>query len=250
MQTAQACLEKVEDEPVALDLRERVSNLAEAMFQSVRMQLSVPRYQAIEVGRGATFDTVDFPLNDRPWLTWNFDRISDIERESDRLKALEEIVSWTDPGPGGFYDDLGNPSRQPHLVRDMPYAKDPGFRYHPVLAFDDEPNRRLSWCTHVDGLNDVPVRMHYDELDPKGSYKVRVVYTPDAMLAQVRLTTDDGTEIHPFRTKPIPMRPLEFDIPVASTQDGKLDLIWTASPERGGAGRGVQLAEVWLLKNR
>lgn len=247
---AESELAKVESEPVAIDLRERISNLAEALFQSVRMQLSVPRYQAIEVGRGATFDTVDFPLNDRPWLTWKFDQIRKIEREVDRQKAIEEIVDWSDPGPGGFYDDLGNPTRQPHLVREMPYEKDPGFRYHPVLAFDDEPNRKLSWCTHADGLNDVPLKMHYDGLDPAATYKVRVVYTPDAMLAQVRLMTDDGTEIHPFRTKPVPMKPLEFDIPASTTKDGKLDLIWTASPERGGAGRGCQVAEVWLIKKK
>ena len=32
------------------------------------MQLSVPLYKAIGVGRGATLDTIDVPLNNRNWL--------------------------------------------------------------------------------------------------------------------------------------------------------------------------------------
>ena len=50
------------------DLRARVFELAEALFQSIRMQLSVPRYKAIDVGRGATLDTIDQVLNNRLWL--------------------------------------------------------------------------------------------------------------------------------------------------------------------------------------
>ena len=42
--------------------------LAEALYQSIRMQLSVERYKAISVGRGANLDTIDVPLNNRRWL--------------------------------------------------------------------------------------------------------------------------------------------------------------------------------------
>ena len=55
--------------PVAQAWRARVFELAEALYQSIRMQLSVPRYKAIAVGRGANLDTIDVPLNNRPWLT-------------------------------------------------------------------------------------------------------------------------------------------------------------------------------------
>ena len=40
-------LDRAVTEPVAADLRARVFELAEALFQSIRMQLSVPRYKAI-----------------------------------------------------------------------------------------------------------------------------------------------------------------------------------------------------------
>src|SRR6185295_10485517 len=47
------------DEPgrVAEDWRARIFELAEALFQSIRMQLSVSRYKAISVDRGANLDT-------------------------------------------------------------------------------------------------------------------------------------------------------------------------------------------------
>ena len=61
----QAILDRAVAQPVAADLRARIFALAEALFQSIRMQLSVPRYKAISVGRGATLDTVDVPLNNR-----------------------------------------------------------------------------------------------------------------------------------------------------------------------------------------
>jgi hypothetical protein len=42
---------------------------AAALFQSIRMQLSVGRYKAIATERGANLDTIDLPLNNRGWLT-------------------------------------------------------------------------------------------------------------------------------------------------------------------------------------
>src|SRR4029079_9285577 len=72
-------------EPIAADLRARTFELAEALFQSIRMQLSVPRYQAIAVGRGATLDLIDHPLNNGPWLRAQFSEIRAMGSESDRL---------------------------------------------------------------------------------------------------------------------------------------------------------------------
>jgi hypothetical protein len=48
-----------------------------------------------------------------------------IENEDDRMAAIDRIIPWTDPGPGGYYDDLGNPAQQPHLVRGLSYEEDP-----------------------------------------------------------------------------------------------------------------------------
>ena len=103
------------------------------------------------------------------------------------LRGIDEVIHWTDPGPGGFYDDLGDPSNQPHLVRPGSYAKDPGFLETPFIGFSSDPSWRRSWCTHVDGRYQTPVTMHYRDLDPRARYKVRVVYAGDNFEAPVRL---------------------------------------------------------------
>ena len=49
--------------PVSSDWRVRIFQLAEALFQSIRMQLSVKLYQASQTIRGGNLDNVDVPLN-------------------------------------------------------------------------------------------------------------------------------------------------------------------------------------------
>ena len=110
---AQSALDRGLTEPISQDWRARVFELAEALYQSTRAQLSVPRYQAIRVGRGANLDTVDMPLNDRIWLSGQFGKTRELASEQDRLSAIDAILNRTNPGPGGFYDDLGNLTRQP-----------------------------------------------------------------------------------------------------------------------------------------
>ncbi|MCC7087287.1 MAG: hypothetical protein IT427_19970 [Pirellulales bacterium] len=243
------------DAPKSSDaLRARVAELAEGLFQSIGMQLSVDRYQAIEVGRGANFDEIDVPLNNRVWLKNRFAGLAKLD-EAARLRGIGEIVHWTDPGPGGFYDDLGDPLNQPHLVASDMYAKDPSYHETPTIGFNSQLAWRRSWCNHVDGHYSTPVVMHYDGLDASGSYKLRVVYAGDNTGAKVRLVAlslSGGREIdiHPPQPKPQPVRPVEFAIPAAATSGGELTLEWRSNPERGGAGRGCQIAEVWLIKTQ
>src|SRR5207248_7182807 len=94
MQQTEAILERSDHHKVAGDLRARVFELAEALFQSIRMQLSVPRYQAISVDRGANLDTIDMPLNNRHWLKDRFAALRELEDEAERLRGLEGIVNW------------------------------------------------------------------------------------------------------------------------------------------------------------
>src|SRR5581483_2161598 len=73
--------------PVAQDWRARVFDLAEALYQSIRMQLSVERYQAIAVERGANLYSVDAPLNNRVWLHERFAALRRPPTETDRLQG-------------------------------------------------------------------------------------------------------------------------------------------------------------------
>jgi hypothetical protein len=248
---AEAILDRADSMTDADALVARVKELAEALFQSIGMQLSVEKYKAIDVNRGANLDELDVPLNNRVWLKRRFDQLRKLENDAARLRGIDEIVHWTDPGPDGFYDDLGDPSRQPHLVRDEAYPRDPGYLETPTIGFHSELAWRRSWCTHVDGLYQTPVTMHYPGLDPQGRYKLRVVYAGDEFDVKVRLIAladKEEIEVHPFQAKPQPVAPIEFEIPSEATSGGELTLRWQSNPERGGPGRGCQIAETWLMK--
>jgi hypothetical protein len=248
MDRAESILNRARTEPVAVDLRARVFELAEALFQSIRMQLSVPRYKAIDVGRGANLDTIDQILNDREWLDRRFAAIRKLGSEPERLREIDAILNWTNPGPGGFYDDLGDPARRPHLVPGAPYAEDPASLRGPMTAFDQDPGWRRSWCRHAGTLFGRPLKLHYDGLDRGAAYRARVVYTGDMFQVRMRLVADRSTEIHPYRLKPRDLTPLEFDIPREATRDGALDLEFHTDGIRGN-GRGCQVAEVWLMRS-
>ena len=121
----------------AEDLRTRILELGEALSpQSIRMQLSVERYQAEAVSRGANLDTLDAPISNLPWLRWKIKQIRALASEQAQMTAIEEILNWSNPGPGGFYDDLGALSRQPHLVRGLGGVEDPEFRASSLVGFD------------------------------------------------------------------------------------------------------------------
>jgi hypothetical protein len=229
-----AAAEKVLDADVRTeqirDLRAGVFELAEALFQSIRMQLSVKRYKAISIDRGANLDAIDYDLNDRVWM-------------KNHLQDVNEIVNWTNAGEGGFYDDLGNADRQPHLVQGD----------STLIGFADrrpDQGSRVSWFNDAESLFDEPLRMRYTGLDAQAHYKVRVVYGGDMLKVPIRLTANGNIEIHPYRPKPNPPAPLEFDIPFEATRGGTLTLEWTRPPGLGGNGRGCQVAEVWLIKSR
>jgi hypothetical protein len=134
------------------------------------------------------------------------------------------------------------------LVRGLGYEKDPAFLQSSLVGFSGRAAWRSSWWTHAESLVDAPLRMHYDGLDPNAEYKLRVVYAGDSPSVKIRLVANGTVEIHPLLQKPMPVRPLEFDIPRQATGKGVLDLSWSREPGLGGNGRGVQVAEVWLIR--
>ena len=222
--------------------------LAEALFQSIRMQLSVDRYKAIAVGRGANLDTIDVPLNNRLWLKQRFAEMRAMPDEAARLKRVGEICNWSNPGSGGFYDDLGDVSRQPHLVEGLGFEKDPSFLQSSLVGFAYAPDWHRAWWAHAEALNDSSLKMRYRDLDRAADYKIRVVYAGDSRTTRMRLVANGSIEIHPLVKKEFPVKPVEFDIPREATRGGELLLEWTRDPGLGGNGRGCQVAEVWLIR--
>jgi hypothetical protein len=224
-------------EPVAQDLRARVFELAEALYQSARMQLSVDKYKAIAVGRGANLDLIDAPLNNAPWVL--------------QQTNPDTILNWTNPGPGGFYDDLGDPLNQPHLVRGQEFASDPAYLQGAMTTFANRRHTtplRMSWWTEAQTLNDHPLEMRYTGLDRSARYRLRVIYGGDPAPVPLRIMADAKYEVQPPTPKNIDYRPVEVDIPHDATADGEVTLTWTKPAGMGGNGRGVQIAEVWLVR--
>ena len=250
LEAAQASFDRGLTQPVSQDWRSRIFELAEALYQSIRAQLSVSRYQAISVGRGANLDTVDMPLNNRLWLSKMFREIRDLSSEEEQLVAIDALVNRTNPGPGGYYDDLGNLNRQPHLLKGKGYESDPAYLESSLVGFmirQDALEMPISWWRHAEALNDAPLQMRYEFLDPEASYKLRVLYAGDSPQVKIELKADD-MQVHDLISRPIPFETMEFDIPSAATEDGMLTLSWRGEPGRGGNGRGTQVAEVWLIR--
>ena len=248
MYQAEAILNQADFIQASPERRNRINELAEALFQSIQMQLNSQLHQG-EHGRGTSQDTIDRPLNDRHWLKAQFAKIREEAKEAERLKLLSAVVSRTDPGPGSFYDDLGDPNRQPHLVpNSIPFAENPDFRKSVYTSFDYRVDRPREWWTNVLCMYDGALQLRYEGLDKNAKYKIRFVYSSEPLRkVKVRLEADDQP-LHDWMIKPDEMTPMEFDIPPAATADGELHIRWTREPGLGGNGRGCQVAEVFLLR--
>lgn len=248
---AEGILDLATTQGISGQWRTRIFQLAEALFQSIHMQLSVGLYYAQSEIRGGNLDGIDYPLNNAPWLKNRFGEIRQLPDEQIRLKNIREILEWTDPGPGGFYDDLSNSFHQPHLAKGLSFDEDPGFLKSPMRKYSyTKPSQkmRVAWRCHTGSLNAEPFEMYYPDLDSDSQYKVRIVYSREGSNIKVRLEANDGIEVHPFILRKEPRGPMEFDIPKEATQSGSLTLRWYREPGKGGVGTGCDISEIWLIK--
>lgn len=178
------------------------------------------------------------PLSDRRWL----------EKQLETARSLEDIkriVNYEDPGPGGFYDNLGAEDEEPHLVRPKSWEQDPGFVHSPIEWVDHDPGsaRRHSQLTHAVCRYDTPLQMRWEGLDPRASYHIRVVYL-GPFNPRIICETDDGQLIHGPRGN-TGATPVSYRIPQSSTRDGVLGLRWRLANNV----RGVSVTEIWLIKD-
>jgi len=232
------------------DLRAHVFDLAGRLNRHVRIQLSVEKYGASSVERGANLDRVDVPLNDRVWLSGQFIEIGKLSNEGERATRLEALVHWEDPKSGSIYDDLGNPGHEPHLVRGAGFEHDPEMYHTAIDGIADkttEDGWRLSWIDYTETLYEQPLELAYHGLDKHTRYTLRVTYAGEDYTLPLQLVANDRIEIHPPRLRKANPEVVEFDLPAEATRSGNLDLKWNRPPGVGGGGRGRQVAEVWLI---
>lgn len=238
-----------------LTYRKNIFSLGKLLYETVGLQMSVPLYKAAGIGRGACLDTLDVPLNDVRFFKAEFSKILGMPDEKTRLEAVRALVERKDPGPGGFYDNLGDIFAQPHLVSGPGFPRDPSFYSSAIPAFQEPFNTTTvpvyprAWYDWADAFYGHPLQVHYPKLDPEERYRLEVVYPLDASGAEIRCEGSyDGTSflIHDFLRRPNPMKVLSFSIPKPVSS---LLLSWT-SRDQGGNGRGSQVAELWLRRER
>lgn len=228
--------------------------LADSLYRSIGAQLTIARHGGRQE-RGNFIDFIDYPLTDAPWI---LDQLSGIEpTDPERINKVQSILHRTDPGPGGFYDNLSEPLSFEKVVPGLPWAQDPGGLQSSHVGFGtglegiswlDNPMAPgfkgkvipKSWMKQAMTLYDTPLKASYKNLDSTRNYLIRVTYT-GRYRAHIRLTTGDGHLIHDY-TETGKQPVFEYELPGSAIHNGRVTLVWQC---RNGE-RGTQVAEVWL----
>ena len=262
IQDARNTLILAKEKPVAQQLKNRCFALADSLFRCFGAQLTVQKHHAMS-GRGNFIDNIDIPLNDALWLLDQLNRIEKLSNETDRLAEIHKMLHRTDPGPGGFYDNLGDQASWKRIKAQKSWQEDPGSLESPRVSFGvglkgvewvDEivakgfegQTTPLAWMNQINTLYFTPLIMEYTELDPAAKYTLRVAYT-GRFRSKMKLEAN-GIQIHDFirmGTQPI----FEFQLPKEVTRSGKVTFKWScAQNDKGEGERGSQVAEVWLMR--
>lgn len=243
MTAAMQVLNRAVDQPESPEVRARIVDLCERLFRAIGLQTSVPKYHAIGAERGAVLDFVDYPLNNRWWLEDEFKNVRALPSDEEKRRRLREIAMWENPGPGSFYDNPGNLSKSPHVVRADISAASPSSISEPGTMFwwwDQGMSRaRLSWQVTM-----WPIAMVYEGLPADGRYVVQSTGYGQALLRinGERVTPSfDGREIGQKK---------EFPVDSEFSKGGRLVLTWDRPADEGNLNwrNRSRLAEVWLLK--
>ena len=241
MGAARMLLGQASSRQASPELRARIVELCEKLFQSIGLQTSVEKYRASGTERGAVLDFVDYPLNNRWWLEDEFTKVSAMKTETEKQQRLLALARWEKPGPGSFYDDVGNEGRSPHAEGDI--EQEPGsFRgTEPTFWWWDQgmSKARLSWQSTI-----WPKRLVYEGLAPGASYTVRTQGYGQSLLRV------DGKPVKPLVEGKLMGEFYEFVVPAEALQDGRLELTWEVPKDEGALNwrQKSRLAEVWLLR--
>lgn len=241
MDAALTILQRASTDRTHPELRARIEELCEALFRSIGLQTGVERYGAENPERGAIWDFVDYPLNNRWWLEDEFNAIRKLPSEETKLARLDLIRTWENPGSGSFYDDVGNVAKSPHVVRGETPETDPDMIRNPNPDFHEanRPRARQSWFSKMDW----PLGLRYEGLDPAAKYLVRTTGYGECLLridGERVAATRDGKDIGEFK---------EFPVPQHLLADGMLLFTFDVPHEPHLNWRQQsRLTELWLLK--
>ena len=243
---ALAALKRAETAPISPDIAARVAQLCEELYRSIGLQTSVEKYHASGAERGAVLDFLNYPLNNRWWLEDELAKVRRMPAEADKIARIEALAKWELPGPGSFYDDIGNIGKSPHEVRedalagpllDMDNMTLPGMMFW--IGNNPLARARQTWFSD-EGW---PKALKYHALDPEAHYVVRTTGFGDCFLRVngVRIApTLDGRQLGEFK---------EFPVPRGLYRDGRITVTFdpTFEPHLNWRVQS-RLTEIWLLR--
>lgn len=199
---------------------------------------------AIGYREPAPFIVEKLDLSEAAWWKKTLELAQAAQNETTARNTISMLLHYEDPGPGGFYDDVGWPNESKHLTHGetlwafMPFA-DPARHSHYNLAYTmGGPGVTFDY----DGLQpDVPyvvrvsVGAHFDEERPelKGAKLTEGMEADGQPISEGFEVPMGDTAFH------------EFDIPQSLTQDGKLHIALTSKP---GLLPITGLYEIWLMQ--
>ncbi len=243
VQNALAVLKQAETRPTRPDLRKRIEELSDALYKSIALQSSMTKHKASGAERGCFLDFVDYPLNNRWWLEDEFQAIGKLASDDERRARLEVLRAWEHPGPGSFYDNVGDPSKSTHVVLGDVSNVGESLAHTPIpeiLWWEDGSSRKKpAWMS----IMNWPIAMRYNGLDPDGTYVIRTTGNRECRLSI------DGERIQPTLDNQGVGEFKEFPVPKKHLADREITLTFERPDERHLNWRvQSRLSELWLIK--
>ncbi len=223
--------QKADREFVSQELKKRVFELGEDLFQSIGAQTSVKKYQARSAERGAVLDFIDYPLNNRWWLEDEFKKIHEFKSEQEKLDKLEFIRNYEFPSEGSFYDNISSVDAK-HVTSETDDAID--------YLWENNGLSRKRLSTQ---LFQFTPELAYDKLDPNTDYLIRVSGYGEALLRA------NGERLKPTKYEKGFEQFKEFPLPKELIKDGKLIITFdTPDEEHLNWRKQSRVTDVWVLK--
>ena len=225
-------LKKADSEPIEIELKNKVEVYCDALFNSIGLQTSVPKYQASGYERGCVLDFIDYPLNNRWWLEDEFKKIQNMDNEEEKIDRIETIRTWSNPGKDNFYDNISSVAEGLHVTS----RTDDGIDY----AWWDNGFSRKRLSTQLFQFSPV---LEYTDLDSDADYLIRVAGYGEALLRANDIRLEPilyNKDLETFK---------EFILPKGSIKDGRLIITFDKPDEEHLNWRKYsKITDVWLIK--
>ena len=218
--------------------------IADDLFHSIGMQLSVARYHALAVDRGANLDQVDAPLSDAIWLRAQIAMARGEPNSKQRSSIITHALELLGHAGAAQADLLGETAHAPHLLRGTSFDEDPsGLKgtYLGVNTSNRVANLPLAWRTFAGTLYDHPLELSYQDMEPHQACLVQVHSDTDVRHLSLLV---NGTSIAPVCANDSACLDATYPVPADLLPTHEMHLAFRGEQGRGGNGRTVALSTV------